>query len=193
MVGVALTACLLIYANPMRDATEVFIAARDIPAGTPLSADGISLALMHLDGQVPVFARRDRATLTSLVASHDLVAGQVIQHSDATSPAQSVDRRLVFLPLKDTPPVAPGARVDLLTVEDTPAGVSVQPFALGVAVRASVSGGLMIVVTSRQAAAFVYAGATLHLVAVVAEGGSAPGAEAPVSAPDQAIAMASQP
>jgi hypothetical protein len=53
-----------------------------------------------------------------------------------------------------------------------------------------VSGGLIVVVTSRQAAAFVYAANAMHLVAVIAEPGAADGAENAVSSPDQAIAVA---
>jgi len=54
-----------------------------------------------------------------------------------------------------------------------------------------VSGGLVVAVPAKQAAAFVFAAATMHLAAVVAEPGAAYGTEAPISGPDDAIAVAS--
>jgi hypothetical protein len=67
------------------------------------------------------------------------------------------------------------------------------PFALGVEVRVVVTGGFVVAVPSRQAAAFVYAAEVMRLVAVVAQPDASAGAEAPVDAPDQALAIASQP
>ena len=58
--------------------------------------------------------------------------------------------------------------------------------------RASVTGGFVVVVASRQAAAFVYAAGVMHLVAVIAEPGTADGVEEAVSSPEQAMALAAQ-
>jgi hypothetical protein len=138
-----------------------------------------------------LFVRGNEAELAGLRASHDLVAGQLIQRTDVTD-ATSRDVRLVFLPVKDAPPAGAGSRVDLLAIAGTVDHPTVVPFAVGVEVRASVSGGLVIAVASRQAAAFVYAANAMHLVAVMAEPGSADGAEGAIASPDQAIAAAQQ-
>jgi hypothetical protein len=103
------------------------------------------------------------------------------------------DRRLVFVPVKDAPPAPGGSRVDLLVVDGSPDHLSVSPFALGVEVQASVSGGLVVVVSSRQAPAFVYAAVAMHLTAVIADVGAAGGAEGGISTAEQAMAVAAQP
>jgi hypothetical protein len=126
-------------------------------------------------------------------ATHDLAAGQLIQRSDATRLLDAPDRRLVFVPVKDAPPAAAGSRVDLLVVEGSPDHLSVVPFALGVEVQASVAGGLVVAVSSKQAPAFVYAATAMHLTAVVSGAGSAGGAEGAVSSAEQAMAVAAQP
>ena len=99
----------------------------------------------------------------------------------------------MFVPVKDAPPAIAGSTVDLLAISGAPDHLSVAPFALGVEVRASVAGGLIVVVSSRDASAFVYAASAMQLVAVIAEPGTANGAEVPVSSPDQAVAVAAQP
>jgi hypothetical protein len=66
------------------------------------------------------------------------------------------------------------------------------PFALGVEVRATSASGLIVMVTSRQASAFVYAADAMRLVAVIAEPGAAEGAEVPVSSSSEAMAAAAQ-
>jgi hypothetical protein len=99
----------------------------------------------------------------------------------------------VFVPVKDAPPALPGSKVDLLVVTGSPDRPAIVPFALGVDVRGVVTGGLIVAVSSRQAAAFVYAAETMQLIAVIAMPGAPAGDEAPVDAPDQALAVASQP
>jgi hypothetical protein len=71
--------------------------------------------------------------------------------------------------------------------------LSVSPFALGVEVNASAPGGLVLVVSSRQAPAFVYASTVLRLTVVIAEAGAAAGVEGAVSTPEQALAVAGEP
>lgn len=190
-VGSAVAGALLVFVNPSRDSVDVFVAARDLPANTQV-ADAIKLAPLSVPSTALLFTRRDAATLSALFTTHALSAGQLIQRSDvAPAPA---DIRLVFIPIKDMPTVAPGTRVDLLSVAtDASGATSVQPFAVGITVRSSSSGGVVVAVSSRQAAAFVYGAAAMHLVVVVADSGTGPGLEAPVSSPDQAVAMAGQP
>jgi hypothetical protein len=52
---------------------------------------------------------------------------------------------------------------------------------------------MVLVVASRQAAAFVYGANAMHLVAVIAEPGAAAGSEEPVATSQQAMDMAAQP
>jgi len=190
--GVGLSAALLVFANPERNSVEVYAAASDIPAGAVLSSDSLVLVRVNPAGLPLVFKGTDRMTPAGLHATHDLGAGQLIQRSD-TSAEAIADRRLVFVPVKDAPPAPPGSRVDLMVVNGEPDHLSVSPFALGVEVQASVAGGLVVAVSSRQAPAFVYAAAGLHLTAIIAGAGTGDGAEAAISTAEQAMAVAAQP
>jgi hypothetical protein len=193
-LGVGVSAALLIFASPDRSAVEVYAAARDIPAGTAFASDSVVVVRMSGSGLPPLlFMRGDAARLTTLRATHDLAAGQLIQRTDATTQDAMADRRLVFVPVKDAPPVAAGSRVDLLSVDGSPDHLSVSPFALGVEVQASVGGGLVLVVSSKQAPAFVYAAVAMHLAAVIAGTGTLSGGEGAVSTEEQAMAIAAQP
>src|SRR5450759_1037292 len=139
------------------------------------SGVGLSAALL-------VFADPERNSVEVYAAARDIPAGAVLA-SDS----------LVLVRVKDAPPVPPGSRVDLMVVDGAPDHLSVSPFALGVEVQASVAGGLVVVVSSRQAPAFVYAAAGMHLTAIIAAAGTGDGAEAAVSTADQAMAVAAQP
>jgi SAF domain len=189
--GVSLSAALLVFANPERNSVEVYAAARDIPAGAVLASDSLVLVRVNPAG-LPLFKGGDQVTPAGLHATHDLAAGQLIQRSDTSADAIA-DRRLVFVPVKDAPPAPPGSRVDLMVVDGGPDHLSVSPFALGVEVQASVAGGLVVAVSSRQAPAFVYAAAGLHLTAIIAGAGTGDGAEAAISTAEQAMAVAAQP
>ena len=194
MLGGGVSAALLVASNPDRDTTEVYAATRDVPAGSSLTSDVITLERVNLGASRALFfTRGDESKLAGLRSTHDLLPGQLIQRSDVSAATSIADRRLVFIPVKDAPPMVPGARVDLLMVGGAPGRLSISPFALGVEVRASVAGGLIIVVSSKDATAFVYAGSAMQLVAVIAEPGTADGAEVSVSSPDQAVAVAAQP
>ncbi|MGH7762118.1 MAG: SAF domain-containing protein [Candidatus Dormibacteraceae bacterium] len=195
-LGAGVSAALLVFANPDRNAVAVFAAARDIPAGGALASDSVVLVRVNSTGLPPLlFTGGDQATLDRMHATHDLAAGQLIQHSDATTIDAIPDRRLVFVPVKDAPPGAPGSRVDLFVVDGSSDHLSVSPFALGVEVQASVAGGLVVVVSSKQAPAFVYAAVAMHLAAVIAGAGAgaAAGTEGGVSTAEQAVAVAAQP
>jgi hypothetical protein len=191
LAGGGVSAALLVFADPSRSAIDVYAAARDLPAGSSLSADAIQLKRVSIvGGSVLLFARGDETRLTAMRAAHDLAAGQLIQRADVMAPSSFADRRLVFVPVTALPTVPAGARVDLLSIGGSPDRPTVVPFALGVEVAATVSGGLVVAVPAKAAAAFVYAAAAMHLAAVIAEPGSADGVEAPISSPDEAMALA---
>jgi hypothetical protein len=193
-LGAGVSAALLVFANPERNAVEVYAAARDIPAGSALAPDAVLLVRVSATGLPPfLFRSSDQNALAGLRATHDLAAGQLIQRSDTTRPDAGADRRLVFVPVKDAPPATAGSRVDLLVVDGAADHLAVSPFALGVEVQASVAGGLVLVVSSRQAPAFVYAAVAMHLTAVLASAGTAAGTEGAVSTAEQAMEVAAQP
>lgn len=192
-LGVGVSVALLVFANPDRGAVEVYAAARDVPAGAALSLDSVALVRITGGDITPQLFMKGDTRLTTLRATHDLAAGQLIQRSDASSQDPTADRRLVFIPVKDAPPAAAGARVDLLVVDGAPDHLAVSPFALGIEVEASLTGGLVVVVSSRQAPAFVYAAAAMHLTAVISTAGTAAGGEGAVSSEEQAMAVAAEP
>ena len=204
VIGGAVSAALLVFANPDRNAIEVYAAAKDIPVGSALVPNSMVLVRVNAAGlPALLFKRGDASRLAALRATHDLAAGQLIQQSDATSQDSIADRRLVLIPIKDAPPAAAGSKVDLFVVAGSPDHLSVSAFALGVEVRASMAGGLVVVVSSNQAPAFVYAAIALRLTAVIADAGTTglgtagpalPGRpEGAVSSAEQAIAVAAQP
>jgi hypothetical protein len=191
LVGGGVSAALLIAADPERYAVDVYVAAHDLPAGAGLAADAIRLARVSSDGgTATLFTRDDLTELTTMRAAHDLSSNQLIQRNDVIGATAAADSRLVFLPVKDAPAAPPGSKVDLLVIGGTPDHPTVQPFAAGVPVESSAAGGIVIVVPSRQAAAFVFAAGVMHLVAVVAKPGAADGEEIPISSPDEAAAVA---
>lgn len=193
-LGGAVTAVLLVFANPARGQVDVYAADREIPAGEIITRDLVHAeAVLVPDGTSSFFTADGGSQLVGLRAGHDLAAGQLIQRGDVIPVSSTTDERLVFIPVKDAPPAAPGARLDLLLVGGTADRPDVVPFALGVEVRAVVTGGFIIAVPSREAAAFVYAAEVMRLVAVVGAPDSAVGSESPVGAPDEAQAIVSQP
>lgn len=193
-IGGVVSGALLFLGSPARDSIDVFVAARDLPAGAALGPDVLALQRISVSSaRSLLFRRGDEPVLAGMRATHDLASGQLIQRSDVMDSSSSADRRLVFVPVKDVPLAVPGSKVDLLVIGGTADHLTVIPFALAVEVRSNVSGGLIVVVGSKQAAAFVYAASAMHLAAVIAEPGAAGGAERPISSPDQALAAAAQP
>jgi hypothetical protein len=194
LAGGAVSAGLLITTNPARDTVEVWSAAHSVAAGSQLDAASVAPALVNTGLATSLlFKRGEVSQLIGLRASHDLAAGQLIQRSDVSASNAPADRRLVFVPIKNVPAAAPGSRVDLLVISGSPESPTVQTFAAGVEVSSVEAGGLVIVVSAPQAAAFVYAAVAMNLVAVVAEPGSTAGAELPVSGADEAAQIAGQP
>lgn len=191
LAGGGVSAALLLAADPSRGAIDVYAAARDVPAGAALGADAIQLKRVNLEGGAAfLFTRGDEARLMTMRAAHDLGSGQLIQRADVVSATSFADRRLVFIPISVVPATTAGAKVDLLLIGGSAEHPTVVPFALGIEVQATVSGGLVVAVPAKAAAAFVYAGTTMHLAAVVAEPGATDGTEFPISSPDEAIAVA---
>lgn len=191
LAGGGVSAAMLVAADPSRGTFEAYSVARDVPAGATLSADAIQLERVSIAGGAATLFKRDEGSrLATMRAAHDLTAGQLIQRSDVIGATSFADRRLVFVPVTGVPATAPGSRVDLLMIEGSADRPTVVPFALGVEVQSAVSGGLVVVVPAKEAAAFVYAATTMHLAAVVAEPGAADGTELPISSPEDAMAVA---
>jgi hypothetical protein len=191
LAGGGVSASLLVAADPSRGSADVYAASRDVPAGVLLSADAIQLDRVTIaGGAAQLFTRADASRLIAMRAAHDLTAGQLIQRSDVMGSSSFADRRLVFIPVTAVPTTTAGAKVDILLIGGSADHPTVAPFALGVEVQASVSGGLVVAVPAREAAAFVFAAATMHLAAVVAEPGAADGTELPISSADDAMAAA---
>lgn len=194
VMGGAVSATLLILTNPSRTEVDVYALARSVPAGEVIATDALALEpVVAASYTTSLFTRSDSSRLAGARAAHDLLAGQLLQRSDIADAASASDERLVFLPVKDAPPAVAGQEVDLFVIGGTADSPTVVPFALGVEVRAVVTGGLVVGVPSKEASAFVYAGEVMHLVAVIAYPGAPSGPEPPISTPDQAIAAVSQP
>jgi SAF domain len=193
-MGGAVSATLIVFTNPARDQVDVFALTRDLPAGSVITLDVLRFEPVVISaGASTLFTRGEESQLDGLRAGHDLAAGQLLQRADVIGVSGVADERLVFIPVKDAPPAQAGSRLDLLYVAGTADSPAIVPFALGVEVRAAVTGGFVIAVPSKQAAAFVYAAEVMRLVAVVAAPGAASGSETPIGAPDQALAVAAQP
>jgi hypothetical protein len=191
LVGGGVSAALLVAADPDRNAIEVYATSRGVPAGAAITGDVLWLQRVNVAGGTALFfTRNDEQELVSMRAAHDLSSGQLIQRSDVTAATSAADRRLVFIPVKDAPPAAAGSRVDILVIRGSADSPVVEPFALGVEVKQAATGGIVVAVPSRQAAAFVFAASAMRMVVVVAEAGAADGAEASISSPDQAIVVA---
>jgi hypothetical protein len=192
-MGAGVSAALLVLTNPSRGEEDAFSLARSVAAGDVIASDALRLEPVMAGSTTSLFTRADAAQLDGARASHDLLAGQLLQRSDVADSRTLLDTRLVFVPVKEAPPAVAGQRVDLLIVGGAADSPSVVPFALGVEVRAVVAGGLVVAVPAKQATAFVYAGEVMRLVAVVADAGAPAGSEPPISAPDQALAAVSNP
>jgi hypothetical protein len=193
-MGGAVSAAVLAFATTSRGEVDAYAVTQDLAAGSDITRAVLRLEPVSItSGDSSLFARGDESQLAGVRAAHDLQAGQLLQRGDVMAPSAVADERLVFVPVKDAPPAAPGSRLDLLLVSGTPEQPAIVPFALGVEVRAVVTGGFVVAVPSRQAAAFVYAAEVMRLVAVVAGPGAASGTESPIGTPDQALAVVAQP
>jgi hypothetical protein len=191
LAGGGVSAALLVAADPARNAVDVYAAAHDLPAGAALSIEAVQLRRVSVAGGATfLFTRGDESRLVAMRAAHDLAAGQLIQRGDVMESTSFADRRLVFIPLSGMPPAPAGAKVDLLLIGGSADHPTVVPFAEGVEVQAAVSGGLVVAVPAKEAAAFVFAAAGLHLAAVVDVPGASDGIEIPISSAEDAMAVA---
>ena len=183
------TTALLWYGDPERGARDAYVLQRDVPAGGAVGLESVRLEPVRVGaGARPPLGAESGARLASAVAAHDLVRGQLLQSSDLAGTSEGADRRVLVLPVKDSPPLAPGDRVDLLLVSGAGDRTTVAPLVLGLEVRAVVAGGLVVVASSRAASGLVYAAQTSRLVAVAADRASHAGQEATVSSLEDAIA-----
>lgn len=190
--GAATTALLLWYGSPERGTVLAYVLTRDVPAGSTIGLESVRLQPFRLAPGVrlPLGPGSERRLQTE-PAAHDLGAGQLIQAADlAAAQAPVPDRRLVLVPVKEVPPVAPGDRVDLLLITGSAERTAVVPFVLGLEVHAVSPAGLVVVASSRAASGLVYAGATSRLVAVAADRSARKGQEPAVSSMEDATAVA---
>src|SRR5579864_5380862 len=96
LVSATVSAGLLVASNPARDSVEVVAAAQDVASGAILGAESLTLERVAMTANRALFfTRADEAALASLHATHDLIAGQLIQRTDVASADSSADRRLV--------------------------------------------------------------------------------------------------
>jgi hypothetical protein len=189
LAGTAVVAALILYQSAEPAGEQFLVVGSDVPAGAPLAREAIRVERLRLgDAGKLAFARSSLGAVVGRRATHALQAGQLLQQPDLMAEGSARDRRLVWIPAHDLPPLAPGDRVDLLQVSGSGEQVSVVPFALGVEVRSATASGLVVAVSSRQAPGFVYAAAAGRLVVVAGPAGSAPGEEEPVANLEQAEA-----
>jgi hypothetical protein len=186
--GGVVTAVLVAYTSAATVGEEVYVVGHDLPAGAPLGLEQLRLERVRLGpaGRFS-FHRGAEDQLQHRRTAHQLFSGQLLQRGDLQAASEAGDRRLVMVPLKDVPPLAPGDRIDLLILSGPSDRPAVSPFATGLEVVQSTTFGVVVAVPARQAAALVYGSTTARMVAVVAAAGAG-GEEAPVASLEQALA-----
>jgi len=190
LLAAAGVSAALLLATSAQPSETVYALARDLPAGAPMSADALAPVRVNAgDAASFLVGPSDARLVRGAVTTHDLSAGQLLQRGDLVAPGTAGDRRFVFVPLKDAPPVVNGDRVDLLSVTGASDHQVVAPLALGLEVRSVGGGGIVVAVPSRQASALAYAAVAVRLVAVVADPGSKPGQEPVVDGADRAAEL----
>lgn len=193
LLGGGTAAVLLVAANPEAGSERVITAAHDLPAGAALDSGALAVLTVRLGAAGALaFGETAEAQLEGLRTTHALLAGQVIQRSDVTSAEArgSAALRSLVVPVRSAPPVVAGDHVDLLAVTGSGGSTAVLPFAVGLLVRAQLSGALVVAVDPAQAGALAYVGVTTPLIAVAASGGA--GGEPPVDTLQQAQDLASR-
>jgi len=172
---------------------QVYVAARDLAAGSVIGAGNlrlvpVSLAPAQLDF---AFQPGQERALFGARAVHPLAAGQVLQRADVGHGADGgVGLIQVLVPVHDAPPLSPGDRIDLLAVMAAGDRTVVTPFATGITVTAVTDRGLVLAVRAQKAPSFVFAASALRLAVVRLEP-DGPAAElAPINGAEQALAEA---
>jgi hypothetical protein len=192
VLGVAVSAGLLVYSGSLTGGRIVYAIARDLPAGAPITADVLTEVHAGLDpGQTAgLFGVADRTRLLASRARHQLSSGQLLQRNDVQAGTADAADSLVEVPVRNLPPTRSGDRVDLFVLLGSGDHVVAEPFALAVPVAAVTSGGLVLQVRPRQELAFVYAAGTMQLAAVVTGGATSPIDIAPIGSGEAALAAA---
>lgn len=190
-LGGGTAAVLLVAANPDAGTERVYAAARDLPAGAAVDAGSLEVVTVRLGPAAGLaFAESAGPGPLGLRATHELLAGQVIQRSDVAAAQAAAALRSLVVPVRSAPPLAAGDRIDLLAVTGPPNSAVVVLFASGLLVRAQIGGSVVVAVDPAQAGALAYAGVTTPLIAVQASGGD--GGEQPVATIEQAEDLARQ-
>jgi hypothetical protein len=186
--GAAVTVGLIAYTSGASAGEDVYVLSHDVPAGASLGLEQLRLERVRLGpaGRVAVHKGAEDQ-LQHRRTAHQLSTGQLLQRGDLLPASETGDRRLVMVPLKDVPPVAPGDRIDLLIFSGSSDRPGVTPFASGLEVVQTTASGVVVAVPARQAAALVYGSTAARMVAVVATPGAG-GEEAPVASLEQALA-----
>jgi hypothetical protein len=192
LVGIAAAAGLLAYSSFGGSTRTFFAAARDLPAGVPVTADSIQPVRAALDDAQAsaAYGYGDRARLLGALTRHELAAGQLIQHGDVEAAGGSGGSALVALPVKDLPPLRAGDHVDLFALVGSADKLVAEPFAWSVPVAAVTPSGLVLRVGERQELAFVYAAGTMRLAAVLSGSPQPSGGAGSISSPEQALEAA---
>ncbi len=177
----------LLLVSSRQPVQAAYVLTRDIPAGAPIPSDALGLVRVNVgEAASSVLGPEDRAVFERALASHDLRSGQLLGRGDVAAVGSGPDRRYVFIPLKDAPPMTTGDRIDLLMITGAADRQTVTPLALGLEVHAVVPNGAVITAPSRQATALVYAALSARLAAVVAGPGAKAGQEPAIAGLDQA-------
>lgn len=105
------------------DRTDVVMLARDVPFGTTLTADDLTLTAVAVDPGVSTVPAADATSLVGQVAAANLVAGSLLAPGQVTAAAPpGPDEVLVPLPVSAERLPASGLSAgDRLLVVDTPA------------------------------------------------------------------------
>lgn len=187
LLAAAGVSAALLFATSREPSQTVYALARDLPAGAAVSDDALTTVRVNVGEAASSLVGPGDARLRHAVTTHELAAGQLLARGDlAALGSGGGDRRFVFVPLKDAPPIAPGDHVDLLSITGPGDRPTVAPLAIGLEVRAVAGGGIVVAVPSRVASALVYAAASTRLVAVVGDPGARPGQEPVVGSLEQA-------
>ncbi|MCB2175757.1 MAG: SAF domain-containing protein [Actinomycetales bacterium] len=128
MVGALVAVWLVTSAG---DRADVVMLARDVPFGTTLTADDLTLTAVAVDPGVSTVSAADTASLVGQVAAADLVAGSLLAPGQVTAAAPpGPDEVLVPLPVSAERLPASGLSAgDRLLVVDTPAVAADPPSA----------------------------------------------------------------
>src|SRR5690349_8837582 len=85
---------LLLVDRSAAGAEDYVVAARDLPAGAPLTADALATVPLQLGAAARLaFPAARLSALSRSRAAHQLAAGQLIQRGDVSGAAEGADRR----------------------------------------------------------------------------------------------------